>query len=32
MDKDFLQHIVGFCFFMNHSIDGGPQSFAMPAI
>jgi hypothetical protein len=32
LNKDFLQDIVGFRFFMNNAIDGGSQSFAMPAI
>jgi len=32
MNKNFLQHIVGFGFFMNNAIDGGSQSFAMPTI
>src|SRR5262249_33554569 len=32
LNKNFLQNIVGFGFFMNNPIDGGSQFFAVPAI
>jgi hypothetical protein len=32
LNEDFLQHIVGFRFFMDNAIDGGSQSFAVPAV